>query len=84
MTVERLFAPHEGAYVLNEAKAFLTELLAEEAVAAKEGFRGATARGISTATLNRAKSELHIVTYRAGELGKKGGGAWFWKLPEDA
>lgn len=82
LTIERIFAVSEGTSALTEAKSFLLELLADGEVSANEGLDEAKAKGVTEATLKRAKGELHIVTCRAGEKGKKGGGTWYWKLPE--
>ena len=56
--------------------------LCNEAIPAEDIQSEAKAKGISTATLNRAKKEIEVVTYREGEPGRKGGGQWFWKMPK--
>ena len=45
---------------IGQAKDFLTELLADDPVDAKEVAKQARAEGISARTLSRAKSELHV------------------------
>ncbi len=66
---------------LREAKDFILEILADGTIPANEIFKEAENRELSSSTLNRAKRELGVLTSRAGEGGKRGGGKWLWRLP---
>lgn len=69
--------------VLDEAKEFLREVLSDGPVSARDVQQEATAAGVSKRTLDRAKAALGVRSGRKGEDGKKGGGTWFWSLPEN-
>ncbi len=56
----------EGRSAVEEAKQFLTELLADGAMAAKEVKGAASAQMISVATLRRAKSAIDVKVSREG------------------
>jgi hypothetical protein len=59
----------------NRAKQLLLELLAKGSVAATIITEKTKEAGIRDRTLNYAKKELGIESYREGEV-------WYWKLPE--
>ncbi len=84
LTAAKIMAPEdsgEGKSVRDEASDFLRDELADGPVEGKQVYSDARDMGISERTLNRAKSELEIVTKRQGEIGKRGGGKWTWELP---
>lgn len=60
-----------------EAKKFLTDLLANGPVAKTEIEDAAKGNGIAERTLFRAKSELKVMAKRDGP-----GGTWTWRLPD--
>lgn len=64
---------------LREAIEFLSDLLANGQVDAKEGKEAADANGISARTLDRARQCLKVKSTRTGGIGSKGG--WTWALP---
>jgi hypothetical protein len=72
---------HEERSALSEAQEFLREVLAAGPVAAAEVRQEADSAGIAKRTLDRARQSLGVVSEREGEAGKRGGGAWFWRLP---
>jgi hypothetical protein len=51
-------------------------------VPTEEVFGEAKTARISEKTLRRAKDAMGVVSVRKGEPGKRGGGRWFWALPE--
>jgi archaellum biogenesis ATPase FlaH len=61
---------------------FLRELLANGPVEAKAVMKEAKAAGIADITLRRAKAVLGIKVFRTGTPGERGGGKWFWRLPD--
>jgi putative DNA primase/helicase len=63
----------------DEAKKFLTEMLANGPVLKTEIDEAAEANGIANRTLVRAKDELKIAVEK--EKGRKEGGKWYWRLP---
>jgi hypothetical protein len=65
----------------DEATEFLEELLALGPVPQTEIKHRANTNEISWASVRRAKDDLGIDAFRKGEPGKRGGGAWWWKLP---
>jgi len=65
-----------------EAKELILNALCQGAIPAAEVLSEARAKGVSGRTLNRAKKELGVSTYRDGQPGRKGGGQWLWKLPQ--
>ena len=85
LRAEDLLTPHQSSddrSALQEANEFLTDFLRLGAQGATKVMSEADARGISKATLRRAKKILKIKDIRVGEDGKKGGGSWLWKLPD--
>lgn len=83
LTEQRILGTTEGeSSPLADAKELIQAALFNGATPATEVFAEARAKGLSVATLNRAKKEVGVVTYRDGESGKKGGGQWLWKMPE--
>lgn len=72
-------ATDEERSALNEAVAFLTELLRDGPRPAKDVQRQAREAGFSDATLRRAKSRAGITSQRTGGIGADG--AWTWALP---
>jgi putative DNA primase/helicase len=61
----------------DEARKFLTDMLASGPKPSTEVEEAATANGISRRTLFRAKAELEVVAKKDGE-----NGGWMWRLPE--
>jgi len=76
-------ANSSGRFDLDDAVTFLRDKLADGPVPGKEVYRAAESIGISKRTLERAKSQVSIITWRMGEKGKRGGGVWTWGLPVD-
>ncbi len=66
---------------LNHAVNFLRDELAAGPVPGKDVYSAAESIGISKRTLERAKSQLSVITRRMGEQGKRGGGSRSWELP---
>lgn len=66
---------------IDDAKAFLLEMMANGPVLAHITYHDAEAIGISKRTLDRAKAQLGIITRHIGEKGRRGGGDWTWELP---
>ena len=81
LTYERMTAISEKG-ALDEAKDFILEMLSDGEALTTDITKEAKARGISEATLRRARETLKVGFSRQGEPGKKGGGKWYWKLPE--
>ena len=76
-TVRETAAPQR-----EEAEGFLRLLLADGAMASRQVATEARDAGIAPKTLERAKDSLEVVIYREGEAGRRGGGHWYWKLPD--
>lgn len=79
----------EDRSALDEAKAFLRDVLAKGAVPAKEVQKQADQAGISYATLRRAKAVLKVIAHKHegffGKNKKEQSQQWCWLLPaEDA
>jgi len=85
LTAAQILAADNGAGTseLDEAVAFLRGELADGRVPAKDVYRDAQDMGVSRRTLERAKVQAGIIVRREGEKGKRGGGGWAWKLPDD-
>jgi len=84
LTAEALFAKagDDGRRpALETAKAFLREVLDGGAVPKKTVIEEAKALEVKERTLNRAKRELKIESFRRSD-GNDGTGKWFWELPE--
>jgi hypothetical protein len=84
VTAAQLLAPEgfaEERSARGEAEAFLREALADGPRLAEDVQREARAMGISERTLKRGREALAVVAYRVGEPGRRGGGAWWLKLP---
>jgi AAA domain len=83
---EDILAPavREETGARDDAKQFLTDLLGDGEVPAKQGLAEARECGVSERTLKRAIKEMGIDVARLGERGKKGGGQWVWRLPQDS
>ncbi|MEW6573482.1 MAG: bifunctional DNA primase/polymerase [Bacillota bacterium] len=75
-------AEPEERSALDEAAEWLQELLAEGPVEAKQVQREAKQAGFADITLRRAKARLGIRVSREGTPGERGGGKWFWRLPD--
>jgi len=60
---------------LDDAKDFLQEILAKGPVTAKEAFKQRDAVGITKRTLERAKSDMKVHSF-------KNGSTWYWELDE--
>ena len=73
---------HEERSALSEAQEFLRDVLADGPVPASDARKEASSAGISTRTLDRARQSLGVVAKREGVPGRRGGGTWFWRLPE--
>jgi hypothetical protein len=70
--------PEERANV-QEAAAFLRDLLAAGPLAAEECLRTGRQAGLSEKTLRRAKARLHVRSVRTGDGNRV---RWLWVLPE--
>jgi len=70
----------DSSSALSKAIGFLNEMLCDGPQESEEIYTEAGNRGISKRTLQRAKEELGVIAKREGEPGKRGGGAWYWKL----
>jgi hypothetical protein len=66
-----------GYSKIQEAKDFLMQELAKGPVAEEQLLNSAEARGISGATLRRAKQQLGVVSKKQGFEGR-----WAWRMPE--
>jgi AAA domain len=64
---------------IDDAAAFLTELLADGPIPAKDAQRAADDAGITRATLRRAKARLGIRSMKVGQPGEPG--EWRWAAP---
>ena len=82
ITAGRILSADDGGTQMQEAKEFLREILVEPTLAT-ECYTEANNRGISQRTLNRAKKELGVIVEREGTKGKKGGGKWVWRSPDE-
>jgi hypothetical protein len=65
-----------------DARDFLIDILQDGPVAVSEIKKQANTEDIGWRTIERIKSSLMIERERRGEPGKRGGGAWFWSLPD--
>jgi hypothetical protein len=65
-----------------EAEAFLRNALAAGPRPRAWVEKGAKAKGVSWRTVERAKAALEVTVERRGEPGKRGGGSYWWRLPE--
>jgi hypothetical protein len=72
-------AGHAGPTELDDAKRWLTDLLADGGLPAREVEAAARDAGYTTATLRRAKAALQVDSRKADF-----GGGWIWVLPVDA
>ncbi len=72
-------AGDSGRSALDDAKQFLTEVLADRPVLAKDVQKQARDSGIADATLRRAKGVLGVRAVRTGGLAAAG--VWRWELP---
>jgi hypothetical protein len=68
---------------IQEASQFLSDLLDDGPVPAKDVQKAAKECGHSWITVRRAKAALGINTTHLGEKGIKGGGSWHWHFPGD-
>ena len=84
LNYDKINAVPEQSGAGNDACTFLTTMLASGEMLAKDLFKEAVEQGISTATLKRGKEKLGVIANRRGEVGVRGGGKWYWKLPEKA
>jgi hypothetical protein len=66
---------------LDEAVAFLEEVLADGGRSSKEVLLGARQAGVTEPTLRRAKEKLGVKAVRLSD-GNKGCGTWGWRLPD--
>jgi len=78
---EAAAASEEHRTALDDAVAWLKDALADGPLASEELFARAKADGFAHKTLERAKKQLCIRPWRAGQ-GKEM--AWFWELPAGA
>jgi hypothetical protein len=81
MTLEEALGPRQRAGDREAAKRFLSEILHDDAMDAKNVSQEATVLGISPATLRRAKTDLGI---RVGRNGFGPGSVVVWRLPGSA
>ncbi|MDP2659371.1 MAG: AAA family ATPase [Dehalococcoidia bacterium] len=85
LTASRILAPDdtgERRSALEEAIDFLKDALSTGERMVPEVQKEAHGAGIKEMTLDRAKAQLGIRARRHGEQGKRGGGAWYWVLPD--
>lgn len=82
LNYDKMTSTSEERGALDEAKDFLRDTLSDGSMLAIEVTRIAENNGITKSTLRRAREELNIKPFRQGELGVKGGGKWFWKMPD--
>ena len=71
----------EHADARSEAVEFLSDVLAEGPVPARDIIQSAKDAGIAEKTLRRAQKVLGVAPYRESEAGKRGAGRWLWRLP---
>jgi RecA-family ATPase len=64
------------------AEALLQEALAKGARPRAWIEQHAMRKGVSWRTVERAKAALEVIVERRGEPGKRGGGSYWWRLPE--
>ena len=88
INVHALLAPGkvddaETSSALREAKDFLVDVLHDGPVLKQQIDREAKGAWITIATLRRAKDSLAVEVNRRSD-GNKGGGGWYWSLPQDA
>jgi hypothetical protein len=69
-------------FALRDAEHFLLTVLGEGWAESRQVLKEAKDSGISERTLRRAKEDLGVVSKREGIEGKRGGGRWYWRLPE--
>jgi putative DNA primase/helicase len=67
----------------DEAAEWLTAMLHDAPVESKELKQRAETDGIAWRTVERAKNDLGVIASRQGQPGKRGAGAWMWKLPSN-
>jgi hypothetical protein len=72
----------EEKSAFSEAKEFVVDILKDGSEAVGEIKKQANAAGMSWRTVERAKAALKVKRERIGEPGKRGGGAWYWTLPD--
>jgi hypothetical protein len=77
VTASEAMAATKSPAARDEAKKFLTDILANGPVHKTEIEEAAKANGIAERTLFRAKSELSIIAEKNGQNGQ-----WQWRLPE--
>ena len=73
---------NERSSALNQAVDFLMQLLAEGALPSNQVKEEAKDAGVTWPTIRRAKDKIGIKPIRRGTEGKKGGGTWYWELPD--
>jgi putative DNA primase/helicase len=71
--------PPGEASALDDAQAFLADMLADGPLPANKIFADAKGAGHSDATIRRAKTALGVESRKDGEAGIRGG--WVWALP---
>jgi len=76
-------ANNAGGSDLIAAVTFLRAELADGPLPGKVVYSAAVSIGISKRTLERAKSQISVLTRRIGAKGKRGAGIWSWELPAD-
>ena len=84
VTASALVAPERGTEehsALAEARAYLSEALADGQQPARDIEREAEGLGISKGTLRRAREALHIETIAIRTAGDVGVQRWDWRLP---
>jgi hypothetical protein len=81
LSYSQMFASEEGGTKLNEAMEFLIEILKGCKVLSETISKLAAERGISPATLNRAKKKLGVISKGEYGTGKKGADKWYWEMP---
>lgn len=81
LTAEQILSSSEsGSGALETAKNFLLAALEHGPQVTTAVFADADNQGISKGTLNRAKTELKVISFNQAEPGKRGAGRWYMRL----
>ncbi|MBI2850696.1 MAG: AAA family ATPase [Chloroflexi bacterium] len=84
LTAEKIMGGEDtSGSSLQEAVDMINDMLSGGPVPATDIFTEGESRGLSEATIKRAKSKMKIHAYREGTEGVKGGGRWWWEKPKN-
>lgn len=75
-------AQYEDLSAIDEAIEFLQDELKDGPIEASRVFADTKELQIAEKTCKRAKKKLGVITTREGQSGKRGGGQFYWSLPE--